>query len=187
MQEFDRAATAHVLSDLHLTPAQRKLSEYWLSLWTDNALPGRAQFNPAQLKTLLPTIAIYDVIPDQSVTVRLAGTLYSAVLGMEITGMDWISAAPPEYRVTRLRIFTEIARGAIGRGVRGIELDSGKSYDAFELMLPFAPERDGENHPVVGQVDWNPEQRFSRIRSREQAMGASTSFETIPLPALERR
>jgi hypothetical protein len=185
MSRFDHTAVAGTLSALDLRPSQRKLADHWLSLWKDRDLPERASFHPSRLKALLPALAIYDVMPERSVTVRLAGTLYNDVLGLEITGMDWIAMVPHEFQQTRLRLFSDMARGGIGRGFRSIELETGPPCDCHEFFLPFRADASTGVHPILGLVDWNPQQRFTKIKSRAQAMGASTAFEIIPLPRTE--
>jgi hypothetical protein len=182
MNRFDRSAVAATVARLDLTPAQGKLAEYWLSLWNGDVLPPRNGFHPARVKTLLPMLAIFDVVPDRSVTVRLAGTAYTTVLGRELTGTDWLGVLPAGQRASRLRSFSEIARGAIGKGTRRIELHGTKSAECFEFLLPFQEEKEGGNHPVICHVEWKAQQRFVKIRSWEQAVGVAQCFETIALP-----
>jgi hypothetical protein len=93
-QGFDRVATRALIAGLDLTPANREVVETWLSLWRGNELPDRRQLNPADLKRNLSHLAMFDVVPGVSVTVRLAGTTFGALLGMELTGQDWIALAP---------------------------------------------------------------------------------------------
>jgi hypothetical protein len=47
MQAFDR---------LGLTGRNRRLAIYWLSLWDGDRMPARAQFQPAAVRALLPSI-----------------------------------------------------------------------------------------------------------------------------------
>lgn len=178
---FDQSSARETIASLGLAPANRAFAEYWLSLWQDHALPRRGTINPAQLKALLPNLLILDVVPDRSVTVRLAGTTFNAVLGLELTGQDWVALAPPEYRAERLRIFSDIALGAIGRGMRRVEMDSAEDTVCEELLLPFAVEDTGEICPVMCHLDWRTQGNYVRIKSREQAMGAPLAFEVIPL------
>jgi hypothetical protein len=185
MQIFDRGAALRIVSDLELAPSNRKFIEYWLSLWSGNALPERNAIKPADLKPLLSNLIMFDVVPSKSVTVRLAGTNFNFTLGTELTGEDWIAAAPPDYRGERLRVFTDIASGAIGRGLRRIDMKSGESETSEEVLLPFRAEADGSAQLVVCHVDWRPVQEFARIASREQAYGEPLAFETIQLPLMK--
>ncbi len=182
MQYFDRGAAFKIVSDLELAPANRRLVHHWLSLWHGNVLPGRSAIKPSDLKSLLPNLIMFDVVPGRTVVVRLAGTNYNFVLGMELTGRDWIDLAPVEYRAERLRIFSDIAMGAIGRGVRSIEMKAGDRRSSEEILLPFRSDADGDAQLVLCHVDWSSGQDSVRIASREQAWGAPLAFETILLP-----
>ncbi|MGD0193161.1 MAG: PAS domain-containing protein [Rhizomicrobium sp.] len=185
MQFFDRSAALSILSDLELSPSNRRLVQYWLSLWSGNALPERHAVKPADLKPLLSNLIMFDVAPARSVKVRLAGTNFNFILGTELTGEDWIELAPPDYRRERLRVFTDIASGAIGRGIRKIDMKTGDSETSEELLLPFRAEADGSPQLVLCHVDWRPQQEFARIVSREQALGEPLAFETIQLPLMQ--
>ena len=178
MQMFDRGAALRIVSGLGLAPANRAIADHWLSLWTGAGLPDRSALRPASLKALLPNLVLFDVVPGRSVVVRLAGTTMAQVLGVELTGRDWIESAPREYRPQRLRIFSDIAHGAIGRGVRKVEMKAGGSRTCEEILLPF---RGKESQLVVCHVDWDTSE-LTRIASREQACGPALAFETVPLP-----
>jgi hypothetical protein len=184
MQYFDRGATFRIVSDLELSPSNSRLIHHWLSLWNGNALPYRNAIKPADLKMLLPNLIMFDVIPGKSVFIRLAGTNFGFVLGMDLTGKDWIDLAPDEYKSERLRIFSDIAAGAIGRGVRSIEMNAGGSRPSEEILLPFRGDEDGGARLVLAHVDWDVGRDHERIASREQTWGVPLAFETIQLPML---
>lgn len=182
MPRFDRCSASRIISDLGLASSNRKVAEHWLSLWRGDVLPARVSFSPSALKPFLRNLILFDVVPDRSVIVRLAGTTFRFVLDMELTGEDWIAFAPPEYRAERLRIFSDIAGGAIGRGVRSIELKSGKTQSCEEIILPFGADGDSPALSVLCHVDWIQDGGFMGVASREQALGAALAFETILLP-----
>jgi hypothetical protein len=181
MLHFDRSAAARIVADLERTPANRDFANHWMALWDGNLLPGRSSIRPAELKSLLRNLIMFDVVPDRRVLVRLAGTSYNTVLGMELSGEDWIALAPEQYKAERLRIFSDIAAGAIGRGLRKIALKTGDYVSAEEILLPFQGDA---NSPklVVCHLDWQLDPEFAGIASREQAWGAPLAFETILLP-----
>jgi hypothetical protein len=68
--------------------AHEELFAYWSGLKTAGALPGRRAVDPADIKRLLPTISLVDVIRGDGLDfrVRLAGTGLYGVYGGEITG-----------------------------------------------------------------------------------------------------
>jgi hypothetical protein len=184
MQYFDHAAACGIVSDLELASINLALAQHWLSLWSGNAFPNRSALRPADLKRFLPNLILFDVVPDESVVVRLAGTQINFALGTELTGRDWIDLAPPTHRAERLRIFSRIVSGAIGRGVRNVEMKTGNALSFEEILLPLRGDGDSGTLPVLCHVDWNPGQDLARIASREQAWGPALAFETIPLPLL---
>lgn len=167
-------AAQELLAHLDLEAPNRALAEHWLALWDGDALPPRSRLDPRKIKSFLPHIMIFDAVPGRSVTVRLAGTRYSKALGTELTGVDWIAAAPAHYRAERLRIISQIARGAIGVGHRRVAMTDGNDYTCEEIVLPFAAEPGG-THPVLVHVDWRP-QYLTQVQSPQQAMGVHWIF-----------
>ena len=107
-----KRAVENIIAGLDLEQSNRTLADHWLSLWEGDALPPRAKLNPAKLKSFLPGMLLFDVVPDRSITVRLAGTGYRYALQNDPTGTDWIAAAPESHRANRLKAFSTIARGA---------------------------------------------------------------------------
>ena len=162
--------------------ANRALVEYWLSLWADDALPSRAKLKPARLKYYLPNLLLFDTVPDRSVTIRLAGTHIVRSLKTELTGRDWIALAPKSYRAERLRIFSALARGAIGLGHRRIPLTYGQHYVSEEIVLPFAREAGGIC-PVMCHLDGNADPHVE-IHPVEEALGSPIDFKLVPLPQM---
>jgi len=185
MQYFDRDAVQKIVSDLELALSNRRLARHWLSLWSGNVLPDRSALKPADLKPLLSNLIMFDVIPNRSVVVRLAGTMFNIMLGAELTGRDWIEMAPAEYRAERLRIFSDIAAGAIGRGVRTLAMSTGDTRSSEEIILPFRGENDSDLRTVLAHIDLDVGRTEAKILSREQALGPPLAFETILLPLLK--
>jgi hypothetical protein len=178
---FDRARAREIIARLKLEATNRAVADYWLSLWEGDALPPRTKFNPARIKQFLRGLVLFDVVPDEGVTIRLAGTGFAFLLGTELTGKDWIAMAPEGYRAERLRIFSVIARGAVGVGHRRIDLYEGTNFLSEEILLPFAAAPGANNQQVLTRLNW-PDNYFIKIKSAEQAAGIPLSFETIPLP-----
>ena len=179
MRPLDKDSAARAIDGLALEPGNRTLAQYWLSLWRGDALPPRAALSPAQMKRFLPLILLLDTVPEKSVTIRLAGTHYRKALGTELTGQDWIALAPPAYRAERLRIFSEIARGAVGVGHRHVPLTYDPDYVCEEIVLPFAADDDGSS-PVLVHVNWRRES-YAQARSVPQALGDPLDFRLCAL------
>ena len=67
--------------------AHQEVFAYWSSLRRDGRLPGRADIKPQDLKRLLPTVSLIDVVREPlDYRLRLAGTGLYGVYGHEITG-----------------------------------------------------------------------------------------------------
>jgi len=176
---FDKQVAERAIDALHLERSNRELAARWLELWQGNALPPREAFRPANFKPFLSTIALFNVVPDESVTIRLAGTRFSHILGREITGLDWIAAAAEEHRAARLKIFSDIARGAILVDYRRFATVDGEDYVSEEMALPFAPDAHGITQ-VLAHANI-PIDRYLRIKSVAQAVGGQADFKLVPL------
>ncbi len=179
MQAPNKRAAEDAVAQLELEASNAGLAAHWLSLWPGDGLPPRAALRPAALKPYLSSILLFDVVPDESVTVRLAGTGYRHILGAELTGQDWLAAAPQSHRATRLTLFSTIARGAIGSAHRRIAMTMGDDYRSEEILLPFAREASGA-HPVLVHVNFKPQQ-FLQIRSMTQVTGDPLDWTMLPL------
>lgn len=180
MKLFDRAAAERAIEALNLTRSNGEMALRWLHLWEDGRLPTRQRFHPVNFKAFLPTIVLFNVVPNASVTIRLAGTRYAHLLGREMTGMDWIAAAPEAHRATRLRNFSAVAEGAIVVDHRRLASEIGEDYVAEEILLPFAPDADGVV-PVLAHVNL-PLDRYLKIKSAVQTIGEPMDWAVVALP-----
>lgn len=132
----------------------RPVVDHWLSLWRGDVLPSRAEFKPKAVVKALPAIAIFDVVPDKSVHCRLMGSALTQGLGQDPKGRDWIALTRPEDRQARLQRWSDVARGAIGRGLRTGYRESGAKQFSEELLLPFAFAEDDGTHQVLYHISW---------------------------------
>lgn len=133
-----------------------RLARYWLSLWRGDVLPLRADFRPREVVDLLPNISIFDVVPDKSVHCRLVGSFIVEGAGRDITGCDWLALTKPEERPQRLKRFSDVARGAIGRGLRCATRASGEPQNCEEIMLPFRDVGADGSLQVLTYIGWRP-------------------------------
>ncbi len=179
---FDKSAAERIVSQLDLEASNRELAQYWLSLWRGGELPSRSAFNPVKMRAFLTNILMFNVIPDVSITVRLAGTGYRHILGRELTGEDWIAAAPEAHKAVRLHLFSALARGAVLVAHRHIEMTVGEDYISEEILLPFARESSGA-YPVLVHVNWKPNQ-FLKIKSVREVIGDPLDYKLVPLPEI---
>lgn len=179
MSGFDKAAAERAIEALQLERSNGELAMRWLALWQGNALPPRESFRPANFKAFLPTVGLFNVVPDVGVTVRLSGTRFAHILGQDMTGEDWIAAAPQSHRAARLKIYSEIARGAILIDHRRLATTEGKDYVSEVMVLPFAPDAHGVS-PVLMHANL-PADRYLKLKSMSQAMAEPENFRLVPL------
>lgn len=184
MENFDRDSLRKMLAAIGFAPSSRQLLDYWLSLCSGNTLPDRSAIRPADIKKLLPGLVIFDVVPGKSVVVRLAGTAFTMALGTELKGADWIGSAPESHRPQRLRLFSDVALGAIGRVMRRVEILPAGGSTFEEVFVPCRADSVTGLYPVIGHTDWNSGGEVVKVRSAEQALGAPLTSEIIALPTL---
>lgn len=157
MSGFSFAAAKRCFEERRAGEESDRLARYWLSLWHGDTPPMRADFKPREIVELLPAISIFDVVPGESVRCRLVGSrLVEGAGGFDATGQDWLAMTAPADRPERLRRFSEVARGAIGRGLRAGRRLSGDPQFAEELMLPFGDIAADGARQVLTHLAWAP-------------------------------
>jgi hypothetical protein len=146
-----------ILAQVDFSERCQQLADYWLSLCRDTALPRRDSIDPARIKPLLPGIIIFEVVPDASVRVGLSGTDFRAALKVELSGADWIARTPPKDRAERLKVFSQVARGAVAfnrwcftHNIPGVGVAM-----CEKLLLPLRASKGAAAVPVLGFVDWS--------------------------------
>jgi hypothetical protein len=151
---FDKQIAVRCFEENEPSIDAKPVVDYWLSLWRGDALPARADFSPKTITKALSAIAIFEVVPEKSVACRLMGSALTQALGLDPKGKDWLSLTRPEDRATRLQRWSDVARGAIGRGLRLGFRESGDTQYSEELLLPFAGGEDGEMQQVLYHISW---------------------------------
>jgi hypothetical protein len=71
-----------------IIPEQRELFDYWRARCSETSFPARADIQPSELKALLPSLSLLDVLGTGALElrVRLAGTRLRDYFGIETTG-----------------------------------------------------------------------------------------------------
>lgn len=149
-----RAAAQRCFDSEPPGPNGLRVANYWLSLWRGNDLPLRADFKPRDVADQLPSIGIFDVIPDKSVRCRLFGSMLTQGIGRDLTGEDWLALTPEPQRATRLERFSAVACGAIGRGIRLTNRESGERQFSEEMLLPFGDVAEDGTRQVLVHIAW---------------------------------
>jgi hypothetical protein len=135
-----------------IIPEQRELFDYWRAKCTDTRFPVRADIQPSELKALLPSLSLLDVLgPDPlQLRIRLAGTRLRDYFGIETTGRclaDFELADQRGYWEAAYREVIEGARPA--QGVVPLTPWSQPHIFQFWLRLPLA-DADGRIAMVLG-------------------------------------
>lgn len=119
--------------------AHEELFAYWASLRQAGRLPGRADIRPEDLKRLLPTVSLIDVLPGGDYRLRLAGTGLYSVYGREITGRrleDVYNSQAAEY--WRRELDQVVREGRPGVGVHSMAWRGASHLSILWLRLPLA-------------------------------------------------
>lgn len=119
--------------------AHEELFAYWASLRKSGRLPGRADIRPEDLKRLLPTVSLIDVLPGGDYRLRLAGTGLYSVYGREITGRrleDVYNSQAAEY--WRKELDAIVRDGKPGVGVHSMSWRGAGHMSILWLRLPLA-------------------------------------------------
>ena len=139
--------------------AHEEVFAYWASLRDGAQLPGRRHLDPGDIKRLLPTISLIDVVngpegagPDYRI--RLAGTGLYGVYGREITGKrlsEVYNTAAADYWRANGRVVAERRPAVKGaqpawRGASHLSI--------LWLRLPLASDGD-QVDMILGSTPWS--------------------------------
>lgn len=183
MPKFDYARASLALEATPLGPLNRKLAQYWLSLWDGNSLPSRSAFNPARVRDLLPGIVILAVRPGEAIQCRLAGSAIQMGLGQDITGKDWLAMTPADQRKTRMERVSTLCAGAASRNIRSGFTWGGSAVTAEELQLPFADAAEDGTRLLLSHTGWRSGTFDRRNPQVRDAHHVAAEFGLIPLAA----
>ncbi len=159
--------------------AHQEMFAYWASLRRGSRLPSRADIDPSNMKRLLPTVSLIDVIPDgrggngRDFALRLAGTGLYTVYGREITGRtlgEVYSTSAAEYWRHELDRVVDEAKPGVG--VHNLAWRGAAHLSILWLRLPLSS--DGRKVDMIlgydAVVGMQPEQlSLSGIRAADAA------------------
>jgi hypothetical protein len=134
----------------------RAIFDYWQRISPPGQLPGRAQFDPADIPALLPSVWLLDVVPAPASSLRwhfryrLVGTELVRMFKCDPTGQllheAWPSLAAPGSIYPHHVAVVEQRRPSFRRG-RSL-YDSQRDYQWLErILLPLA--RDGATVDMI--------------------------------------
>lgn len=120
--------------------AHQEMFAYWASLRRGASLPARGDLHPANMKRLLPTVSLIDVVGQpRDYRLRLAGTGLYGVYGREITGRmlsDVYNTAAVDYWRKELDKVVDERRPGVG--VHSLAWRGAPHMSILWLRLPLA-------------------------------------------------
>lgn len=135
-------------------PSLRKLYGYWLSKKGSQIAPPRSAINPAEVTSLLPTIALIDVVGDPPrFRIRLFGTGLVAAYGRDLTGkfLDEIDLDAIDVEI--LSQATKVAQECHVRMARErFTKQDGRRIECERIALPLSNDGRTVNMILVGYV-----------------------------------
>jgi hypothetical protein len=84
------------------------LHGYWIKLCRDGDIPALANFKPAAIARLLPSVAMIDVLEPRDFRIRLAGTELCQTTGQDLMGQRIGEIFPPDYHGEVLEHWTSV-------------------------------------------------------------------------------
>lgn len=180
---FIKALAVEGFAALDLAEENRRILDYWLSLWEGDALPARARFEPLRVRDLLPGVMIMEVKPGERVRVRLSGSAVNAAVGMDLTGQDLLALTSPADREARLERNTSSANGNAGWSLRTGMTPDGTAWEAEEIYLPFRDLTEDGARLILYHTTLRPNPGTGPAISLHGGLSLSESYRLIPLRA----
>lgn len=136
------------------TKAGLAFSRAWQRWRGDDLLPDRARMNIEDIKDLLPSIVIVDVLDRDTMPVRLAGTAIRETLGVELTGINYLDLADTGQRERRARLLYDQALQPCGSYTHfPVPLKSGLTLKVECVCYPVLPEPGSDRLPQLVAVN----------------------------------
>jgi hypothetical protein len=126
-------------------PINAKYFEHWMSLEKNGLLPNASSFYPEEVPDLLPYFAVYELLSEDHIYIRLAGTAMVDRFGFEITGKNYLDLVAPERRANASAAFWTLANQPCGmRVIIQHVLTNGLRTQIEALGMPMRNDRGGK-------------------------------------------
>lgn len=123
-------------------PRFRAFLAYWQSMAPVGRLPGRQHIDPLTIpRDLLPSIALYDIVPTETdfrVRVRLLGTAVAELLGVDYTGLFVDETMPADAYRPLHESFRRVVQGQPQFWQRTLPYPNRNFTGIKRLALPLA-------------------------------------------------
>lgn len=103
------------LPDFLRTASARRFYSYWDGLPKEGLVPDRKDFSPAAIAPLMSAVTILEVVSDDLIVQRLAGTAICRAIGFDPTGGNALDLIAPEVRPRYLSLLRDQTATPCGR------------------------------------------------------------------------
>ena len=118
--------------------------DYWQSLPRNGLVPESKDFLPEDIPELLPFITIYELVSEDFIRFRLAGTMIANRYGRDRTGQNYLDEVTPKRRKKASEAFWAVYNQPCGmRVIIDMKKKSGLALEVESLGLPMINSRDG--------------------------------------------
>jgi hypothetical protein len=180
--KWDRSRALAAFESFGLHGTSASLAIYWLSLWDGDHPPVRGTFNPAQIKDLLPAIAITEVRPSGNALCRLSGSFIDMAIGQPLLGVDVVNLVENEQQqqIRRMRLRALVDGGvALSRVL--YEGPSGEDAFAEVLQLPFYGAMEDGSRQFLSHSSWRPTMSRPNSPGRIEYAGMPVEYYAVSL------
>lgn len=130
------------VNDLNVSNTVQKafkvLFDHWMDSRDGNSIPRKSDINPMKIHSVLPEIAIFERIDQDTVVYRLAGTELDERSGFDVTGINTLKTFPVSVRQTINDAFLKVAKkpcAAYHKVIMSFENDMECELECFYLPL----------------------------------------------------
>lgn len=125
------------------TPYFEMVLDYWKSLCSENRIPTVSQFDPIKVPAALPDITLWELMDNQEIRCRLAGTAVVERMNVDITGAELTDIMAPKARHLVLQDFQNMLCHRCGVWYQVVNRHpTGKVVLVNTMILPLFPEPD---------------------------------------------
>jgi hypothetical protein len=170
---YSKAVAA--IEQFGLSEKNLRLACYWLSLWKDDAPPGRGSFNPSRVSELLPGIGLVE-LRDNGPICRLSGTAIDTALKRPITGTNLLDYVPVDLRHVRCERLDAIVAGGLSVSRTTFLSQRGTSGIVETLQLPFFGLSEDGSRQYLAHMNWRPSMGFAKDPKPGLQLGLPETF-----------
>jgi len=179
MAEWDRAKALTALDAFNLRGTNATLADYWMSLWDGDRPPPRSQFNPAQVRDMLPAIGLAQVESNGNAICRVSGRFIDMAFGRPMSGMNVLDLVEGEERLLRSARLLAVVDGHVGLSHTRYMTEEKTVAVAETIQLPFfGPAEDGSRQYLT-HTNWRPTPSDFLVQDRPKSDGRPDTYFSV--------